>query len=105
MTQIPKLQPPQGARFTVIFTAKVIAYDEEYEKSVERLQAELKKIDGFVTINSVCSDDNLEIAVSYWKDLESIKQWGQNEVHREVMKNYRKWYSDFHLEICEIVSS
>ncbi len=97
--------PQTTPKYAVIFTATVIRYDEEYHKMADQINSELKSIDGFISINSVCSEDKLEIAVSYWKDLASIKQWGKNKVHRLAMKNYKKWYSSFNIEVSEIISA
>lgn len=105
MNNSMKTSTPQTPKYAVIFTARVIRYDEEYHKMVDQLNSELKSIDGFVSINSVCSEDNLEIAVSYWKNMDSIRQWSQNKVHQTAKKDYGKWYTDYRVEICEIASA
>ena len=44
--------------------------------------------------------DGLGIAVSYWKDLESIKNWKNNVTHSEAQRLGRtKWYSAYKTRI------
>jgi heme-degrading monooxygenase HmoA len=43
------------------------------------------------------------ITVSYWQDLESIKQWKQNSEHLLAQKLGRKdWYRSYRVRICRV---
>ena len=47
--------------------------------------------------------EELGITVSYWRDLESIKQWKSNAEHLEAQKLGRKqWYQSYKTRIAKV---
>ena len=53
---------------------------------------------GYLGVESARED--LGITISYWRDLESIKQWKANAEHLEAQKNGRhRWYSSYQTRI------
>ena len=60
-----------------------------------------KQQPGFLGIESARND--IGITVSYWQDLESIKNWKANWEHLEAQKMGRKqWYSYYKVRICKV---
>jgi heme-degrading monooxygenase HmoA len=47
--------------------------------------------------------EEVGITVSYWTDLDSIKNWKQNIEHRKAQKSGReKWYSAYKTRISKV---
>ena len=47
--------------------------------------------------------DEVGITVSYWSDLESIKQWKANTEHQQAQKlGHKLWYSSFKTRISKV---
>ena len=56
---------------------------------------------GFLGVET--AREEVGITVSYWRDLESIKNWKQNVAHREAQRLGReKWYTDYKLRIAKV---
>jgi heme-degrading monooxygenase HmoA len=54
--------------------------------------------DGFLGIESARND--IGITVSYWRDLESIKNWKSNLDHLDAQRKGRsKWYENYTVRI------
>ncbi|MCJ8313375.1 MAG: hypothetical protein MJK11_10465 [Pseudomonadales bacterium] len=46
----------------------------------------------------------MEIAISYWPDLESIKNWKQDPDHQQAKKNgLGNWYESCDIEVVEVL--
>ncbi len=59
--------------------------------------------DGFIAFES--AKQEIGITVSYWRDLESIKQWRNHVEHREAQRLGRElWYDSFELHIARVES-
>jgi len=57
--------------------------------------------DGFIAFES--AKQEIGITVSYWRDLESIKQWRNHVEHREAQRLGRElWYDSFELHIARV---
>lgn len=66
-----------------------------------KMVAIASKQPGFLGIESARED--VGITVSYWSDLESIKNWKANLEHTEAQKLGReKWYSSFKTRISKV---
>ena len=69
---------------------------------VERMSVLSKSQKGFIGMDSVQENKN-EIAISYWRTMENIKQWSMNEHHAEVKNGVKtQWYDNFTVRICEV---
>jgi heme-degrading monooxygenase HmoA len=56
---------------------------------------------GFLGVESARED--VGITVSYWADLESIRQWKANAEHQEAQRlGHEKWYSSFKTRISKV---
>ena len=52
------------------------------------------------------TEGDKEVAISYWDNLEQIKEWKQNIEHKEAQKIGReKWYKSYKIEIAKIERS
>lgn len=90
---------PQTPYYAVIFTSLRTDIEEKYqETAVEMVRlAELQP--GYLGHES--ARESIGITVSYWKDLESIKNWKKQSDHLLAQKKGReKWYSAYKTRIC-----
>jgi len=56
---------------------------------------------GYLGIES--ARDGLGITVSYWKDLDSIKQWKNNVEHIQAQAEGRsRWYTQYTVRIAKV---
>lgn len=87
--------------YAVIFTSARTDYDNGYEQTAERMVELAKQQPGFLGIESARNE--IGITVSYWKDLESIRQWKLNAEHQLAQKmGKEKWYSHYKTRICRV---
>jgi heme-degrading monooxygenase HmoA len=99
MTLIAKTPTPPY--YAVIFTSHRTEGDNSYKQMAEKMVELASKQPGFLGIESARED--VGITVSYWADLESIKQWKANIEHQKVQKSGReKWYSSFKTRISKV---
>ena len=73
----------------VTFKAKV--RQEIPSDIAEKIRAEAKKVDGFISMDTTTVDD-IEVTTSYWKSTLSVREWSQNEHHIEVKNNSDLYY-------------
>ncbi|HTL81463.1 MAG TPA: antibiotic biosynthesis monooxygenase [Bacteroidia bacterium] len=94
-------QTPPPPYYAVIFSTYRTEGDNGYSAMAERMEELAKTQPGFLGIESV--REEMGITVSYWKDLESIKNWKQNSEHMVAQKMGReKWYATFKLRIAKV---
>lgn len=89
---------PKPPYYAVIFTSQLSDDSDGYGDTADRMVALAQGQEGFLGIES--AREELGITVSYWADLQAIKNWKQNVEHshaREVGR--RQWYSDFRVRI------
>lgn len=92
---------PKPPYYAVIFTSHRTEGDNGYESMAIKMVAIASKQPGFLGIESARED--VGITVSYWSDLESIKNWKANLEHTEAQKLGReKWYSSFKTRISKV---
>lgn len=84
--------------YAVIFTSVRTTVDEEYEEMGQRMVALAQEQKGFLGVESARND--IGITVSYWKDLDSIRQWKQNLEHLDAQRKGRaNWYENYTVRI------
>lgn len=92
---------PNPPYYAVIFTSIKNMKDVGYDQMADKMLELAKKQPGFLGVES--ARDDIGITVSYWKDLESIKNWKNNQEHKVAQKLGRsKWYSDFKVRVCKV---
>ncbi len=87
--------------YAVIFTSKLNNNIEGYEEMSIKMEELAKQQSGFLGIQSARS--HVGITVSYWQDLESIKNWKQNSEHLIAQKKGKAdWYNWYNVKICKV---
>ena len=89
--------------YAVIFKAKVKKLDAEYAQTAKSLRERAMQEFGCTAFTSTC-ENNMEIAISYWPDLESIKKWKQDSQHQHAkIKGMNNWYESCDIEVVEVL--
>ena len=92
---------PTAPYFAVIFTSLRATNDDGYGEMAEKMVQLASQQEGFLGIES--ARDGLDITVSYWKDLQSIKAWRENVEHSVARaKGKSDWYSVFKVRIAKV---
>jgi heme-degrading monooxygenase HmoA len=92
---------PKPPYYAVIFTSYRTEGDHGYDKMAGRMVELAAAQPGFLGIESARED--VGITVSYWSDIEAIKNWKANSEHQTAQKSGRKsWYSSFKVRISKV---
>lgn len=92
---------PKPPYFAVIFTSTRTAGDNGYGKMADRMVELAGQQAGFLGIETARED--VGITVSYWADLDSIKNWKANSEHLKAQKTGRmSWYNSFKVRISKV---
>jgi heme-degrading monooxygenase HmoA len=87
--------------YAVIFTSIQTENIEGYSEMAEQMENLAKQQPGFLGIESARNE--IGITVSYWQNLESIKNWKANMDHLIAQKKGREqWYSYYKVRICKV---
>ena len=99
MSEIAKIPPPPY--YAVIFTSIRTEGDNGYAETAARMEELARQQEGFLGIEA--ARENLGITVSYWKDLDSIKNWHEQAEHQLAQtKGYEIWYQSFTTRVCKV---
>ena len=92
---------PTPPYYAVIFTSCRKKGDHGYQAMSDKM-VELASVQpGFLGIES--AKEHLGITVSYWADLESIRNWKANAEHKEAQRLGRdSWYSAYRVRISKV---
>lgn len=93
---------PKPPYYAVIFTSIKDGENDEYNAMTDKMFKLAQEQDGFLGMES--ANEKIGISVSYWKDVDSIKKWKENESHlgaQQMGKN--SWYSSFKVRIVQVV--
>ena len=84
--------------YAVIFTSTKTKNDNGYNQMAELMEKLAKEQRGFLGVESARNE--IGITVSYWKDLESIKNWKVNTDHLLAQqKGIESWYENYTVRI------
>ncbi|WP_111308931.1 antibiotic biosynthesis monooxygenase family protein [Confluentibacter sediminis] len=87
--------------YAVIFTSTQRETLEGYNEMAEKMEALAKTQSGFLAMDSARND--VGITVSYWDNLEAIKNWKQQNDHLQAqLKGQKDWYSWYNVRICKV---
>ena len=87
--------------YAVIFNSVLNDKAEGYEEMADRMVELARQQPGFLGFESI--RDKIGITISYWEDLESIKNWKNNSEHLIAQKmGKEEWYKSFVLRICKV---
>jgi len=91
--------------YVVIFKATVADFDKAYSCMAQDLRKRAITRYGCLDFTSL-TEGNKEIALSYWPSLEHILEWKNDPLHKRAQQMGRdKWYSDFSVEISELIKA
>lgn len=89
---------PKPPYYAVIFTSVRTEGDNDYSAMAKRMVELASEQDGFLGVESARED--IGITVSYWQDLDSIKNWRVNAEHTIARETGRAiWYKAFKTRI------
>ena len=89
---------PAPPYYAVIFSSHRNTDIEGYAETAARMVELAAQQPGFLGVES--AREELGITVSYWSDLESIKQWKAHAEHRVAQQmGMEKWYSSYQTRI------
>jgi len=92
---------PKPPYFAVIFTSIRTQGDHGYNAMAAKMEQLAAQQPGFLGIES--AREGAGITVSYWADIESIKQWKMNTEHLHAQTQGRQsWYSSFKVRISKV---
>jgi len=92
---------PTPPYYAVIFTSLRTEGDNGYGDMAAAMVELAAQQPGYLGIESARED--LGITVSYWSDLESIKNWKLNAEHTQAQKlGHEKWYASFKVRISKV---
>jgi heme-degrading monooxygenase HmoA len=92
---------PDPPYYAVIFTSLRTEGDNGYSEMAERMIELASRQDGFLGVESARNETG--ITVSYWRDLESIKNWRENAEHTIAREKGRAdWYRSFKTRIAKV---
>ena len=85
--------------YAVIFTSLLSEDAKGYDQMAETMETLANQQPGFIGIESV--REQIGITISYWKNLEDIKNWKSNVDHQLAQKlGKEKWYESYKVRIC-----
>ncbi len=89
---------PKPPYYAVIFSSLLSDVDEGYAETAARMVELATQQPGFLGVESV--RETLGITISYWRDVESIKQWKRQAEHLQAQKMGRdRWYTEYKTRI------
>ena len=92
---------PQPPYYAVIFTSILSNNMDGYNDMSDLMVSLAHQQDGFLGLESV--REELGITVSYWRDLEAIKQWKMHSKHLIAQKNGKTlWYDHYKTRIAKV---
>jgi len=78
----------------------------DYKQLAEALGDDVRKFDGFVSIERFqsISDPARFVSVSFWRDEEAVRKWRNVQKHREAQaKGRRGIFSSYRLRVCNVI--
>ena len=88
--------------YAVIFRAEINQLDQRYSEMAKQMRELAITKYGCTEFTSV-TEGTQEIAISYWKNQEQIKQWKQDARHLVAQElGQAKWYKSYKVQVVEI---
>ena len=93
---------PEPPYVAVIFTTEQSDDLDGYEAMSARMLELARSQPGFLGVESV-REGGSGITVSYWRDREAVRAWGEHPEHREAQRLGReRWYRSWRLRVVEV---
>ena len=98
---LPIAPTPAPPYYAVIFTSLRTDGDDGYGAMSERMLELVARQPGYLGVES--AREGVAITVSYWRDLESIRQWKAQAEHLAAQAlGHQKWYNAFKTRIAKV---
>jgi heme-degrading monooxygenase HmoA len=92
---------PNPPYYAVIFSSVKNEVDSDYAAMAELMVNLANKQPGFLGMESASND--MGITISYWSNLESIKNWKENSKHLVAQELGKKlWYKQYKTRIAKV---
>ena len=92
---------PAPPYYAVIFTSIRTNGDNGYNETADKMVELAALQPGFLGLESARNE--LGITVSYWQNLEAIKNWREHFEHTQARNKGRgTWYAQFKVRICKV---
>ncbi|ANF98731.1 antibiotic biosynthesis monooxygenase family protein [Paenibacillus bovis] len=89
--------------YAVIFTSTRTAGDQGYGQMADRMEQLGSAQPGFLGIESYRNLDGTGVTISYWRDLDAIRQWKSNAAHQIAQqKGQQQWYAEYSVKVCKV---
>ena len=78
----------------------------DYKALAEGLSDEVRKVDGFLSIERFqsISDPTRFVSLSFWRDEEAVRKWRNLQKHREAQAKGRGGiFCEFRLRVCTVL--
>jgi heme-degrading monooxygenase HmoA len=97
-TPTPPAIPFFASIFNYYLSDDLYGYTEYDERTLELVQT----MPGYLGYESL-KHNGRGMFISYWKDMESLKAWGQHPFHLEAKKlGIQRWYKSYNSMIAEV---
>ncbi len=95
-------QTPKPPYYAVVFSSQRTTADAEgYAEMSDRMFALAAQQPGYLGVEAVSGEDGFGMTVSYWENLETIRNWRAQAEHKIAQAQGReKWYEKYKLRIC-----
>lgn len=98
---LPLAKTPAPPYYAVVFTSQLSQDQEGYREMAYRMATLASRQPGFLGLEAASAD--LQIVVSYWRDIDAIHAWKRNAEHQVAQRLGRdKWYAAFRIRICRV---
>ncbi|MEJ2633447.1 MAG: antibiotic biosynthesis monooxygenase [Acidihalobacter sp.] len=93
---------PPAPYYVVIFTSLRSEIDDGYARTAQRMEELAAGRRGFLGIESV-REGAQGITLSYWSDLEAIREWKADLEHVEAQRLGReRWYERYSVRVARV---
>lgn len=98
---MPLAQTPEPPYYAAIFSSVRTEVDQGYYAMNDALFAELSQMPGYLGHES--AREAVGITVSYWWDLEALRNWKELPLHKQAqLLGREKWYTAYKVRICRV---
>ncbi|MEU9861996.1 antibiotic biosynthesis monooxygenase [Streptomyces sp. NPDC047971] len=97
------LEPPY---YTAVFTSVRPDDPEGYAATNARMREIVAELPGFLGYESARTPGGIGITVAYFRDIESLDAWRDNDEHRAAKRRGREhWYESYSVHIGKVERS
>ncbi|MCG8692428.1 MAG: antibiotic biosynthesis monooxygenase [Minwuiales bacterium] len=95
---------PKPPYYAVVFTSANADVDHSEHNAMSARMLELaRSYDGFLGIEPARNHDGTGVAVSYWRDRETITRWAKDPEHLIAKRKGREvWYDHYMIRIAKV---